>query len=76
MFTLGFYKAFLLLFFSCSIVFDCFVTSQTVAHQVALSIGFPRQKCWNGLLFPSSGGSSQPRDQTCVSCIARGFFIN
>ena len=26
--------------------------------------------------FPSSRGSSQPRDQTQVSCIVGGFFTN
>ena len=26
--------------------------------------------------FPFSRGSSQPRDQTQVSCITGGFFIN
>ena len=28
------------------------------------------------IAFPFSGGSSQPRDQTDVSCIAGGFFTN
>ena len=32
-----------------------FVTPQTVAHQVPLSVGFPRQRYWHGLPFPSSG---------------------
>ena len=31
-------------------------TSWTVAHQVPLSMGFPRQEYWNGLPLPS------PRD--------------
>ena len=30
-----------------------FVTSWTVAHQVPLCIGFPRQEYWSGLPFPS-----------------------
>ena len=34
-----------------------------VAHQAPLSIGFPRQKYWSGLPFPSPG-DFQPRDQT------------
>ena len=29
-----------------------FVTPSTVAHQASLSIGFPRQEYWSGLLFP------------------------
>ena len=35
---------------------DSFVISWTVAHQVPLSMGFPRQEYWSGLPFPS------PRD--------------
>ena len=34
-----------------------------------LSMGFSRQEYWSGLPFPS-----QPREGTCVSCIADGFF--
>ena len=32
-----------------------FVTPWTVAHQTPLSMGFPRQEYWSGLLFPSPG---------------------
>ena len=32
------------------------VTPWIVAHQAPLSMGFPRQECWSGLPFPSSGG--------------------
>ena len=32
-----------------------FVTPQTVAHQVPLSMGFSKQKHWGGLLFPPPG---------------------
>ena len=35
--------------------------------------GFSRQEYWSGLPFPPPG-SSQPRDQTQVSCIAGRFF--
>ena len=35
---------------------DSLETPWTVAHQTPLSMGFPRQQCWNGLSFPS------PRD--------------
>ena len=31
-----------------------FLTSWTVAHQVPLAMGFPRQEYWSGLPFPSS----------------------
>ena len=51
-----------------------FVTPWTVAHQAPLSMGFARQEHWSGSPWPPLGGSSQPRDQTqvsCTSCIAR-----
>ena len=37
-------------------------------------MGFSRQEYWSGLPCLPSGGSSQPRDQAHVSCIASGFF--
>ena len=46
----------------------------TVAHQAPLSLGFPREECWSGFLVPSPGELSLPKDQTCVSCTAGGFF--
>ena len=45
-----------------------FATPWTVVLQIPLSMGFPRQEYWNGLL------SSQPRDQTASPALARGFF--
>ena len=33
-----------------------FATPWTVAHQVPLSMGFPRQEYWSGLPFPSPEG--------------------
>ena len=32
-----------------------FVTPGTVARQAPLSMGFPRQEYWSGLLFPPPG---------------------
>ena len=48
------------------------------AHQAPLSIGFPRQKYWSGLSFPSPGTPSLPwaRDGTCVSCIGRQIIFH
>ena len=37
-------------------------------------MGFPRQEYWSGLPFLPSGESSQPRDRTCISCIADRFL--
>ena len=35
----------------CSVVSDC-ATPWAVARQAPLSMGFPRQEYWSGLLFP------------------------
>ena len=42
----------------------------TIAHQALLSMGFPKQEYWSGLLL-SSRGSSQPRDRNQFSCFGR-----
>ena len=52
-----------------------FCNPWTVAHQAPLSMGFPRQEYWSGLLFPSLGGSSPPRNQTSIFCVAGRFCI-
>ena len=63
----------LLLLFSSLVMFDSFATPWTVACQAPLSRGFSRQEYWSGLPFLLRG-SSWPRDQTHISCIASGFF--
>ena len=57
----------LLLLLSC-------VTPWLVPRQAPLSMGLSRQEYWSGLPCPPPGGSSQPRDQTQVSCIAGRSF--
>ena len=47
-----------------------FVTPWTVAHQVLLSMGFPRQEYWSQLPFPSPG-IFLTQGLTHVSCIGR-----
>ena len=37
-----------------------FGTLWTVVCQVPLSMGFPRQKCWSGLSFPTPGDPPDP----------------
>ena len=52
-------------------------TPWTVALQAPLSMGFPRQKYWSELPFPSPGDLSDPGIKpatSCVSCIAGRFF--
>ena len=41
------------LLFSHSVLSDCFATPWTVASHIPLYVGFPRQKYWSRLLFPS-----------------------
>ena len=54
-----------------SVVSDSLWPPWTVACQTSLSVGFSRQEYWIGLPFR---GSSQPRDQTQVSCTPGRFF--
>ena len=51
-----------------------FATPWTAAYQAPPSMGFSRQEYWSGLPFSFSRGSSQPRDQTRVSCILGRHF--
>ena len=44
---------------SCSVVSDS-VTPWTVAHQVPVSMEFPRQEYWNGSPFPLPGDLLDP----------------
>ena len=37
-----------------------FATLWTVGHQAPVSMGFPRQEYWSGLLFPSPGDLPDP----------------
>ena len=60
----------------CSVVSDS-ATLWTMIHQASLSMGFPRQKYWNGLRFPSLGNLPNPgiEPTSLVSlALARGFF--
>jgi len=50
------------------------VTPWTVALQAPLSMGILQDRIVEWVAMPFSRGSSQPKDQTQVSCIAGGFF--
>ena len=71
--------------YMCAWVLSCFSPVQlfaslwTVACQVPLSMASSRQEYWSRVAIASSRGSSQLRDQTCISCssfIAGGFFTS
>ena len=49
-------------------------TPWTVAHQAPLSMVILQARILEWVAMPSSRGSSQPRDQTQISCLAGGFF--
>ena len=49
-------------------------TVETVARQAPLSIGILQTRILEWVAMPSSRRSSQPKDQTQVSCIAGDFF--
>ena len=51
-----------------------FASSWTVARQAPLCMRILQPRIWEWVAMPSSRGSSQPRDQTQVSCIEGGFF--
>ena len=50
------------------------LTPLTVAHQVPLSMGFPRQGYWSGLPFPSPGNLPDPGIEPMSPAVADGFF--
>ena len=52
----------------------CFATPQTIALQVPLSMGFPKQEDWSGLPFPSPGDLPDPRIKPASPALAGGFF--
>ena len=51
-----------------------FAIPWTVACKSSLSMGFLKARILEWVAMPSFRGSSQPRDQTRVSCIAGRFF--
>ena len=51
-----------------------FATPWTVAHQGPLSMGFPRQECWSGLLFPSLRDLPDPGTEPKSPALADGVF--
>ena len=52
---------------------DASATPWTVAHQVPLSVGFPRQEYWNGLPVPSPEDLPGPGVETASSALAGRF---
>ena len=55
------------------VVSDSSATLWTVARQALLSMGFPRQKYWGGLPFPSPGDLPNPGIEPTSPALAGGF---
>ena len=53
---------------------DSSVILWTVAHQSPLSMGFPRQEFWHGLLFPSPGDLPSPGIEPTSPVLEGRFF--
>ena len=51
-----------------------FVTEQTVAHQVSLSLGFPGQEYWSGLPFSPPDDLPDPGVKLMSPALA-GIFL-
>ena len=51
-----------------------FATPWTVARQVPLSMGFPRQEYWSGLPFPSPGDLPDPGIEPASPALAGRFY--
>ena len=56
-----------------SVMSNSFATTWTVAHQAPLPMGILQARILEWVAIPSSKGSSWPRDQTSISCIAGRF---
>ena len=60
-------------------LFGCvwlFVTPWTIACQAPLLMGFPQVRILESVAISFSGGSSQPRDVTHISCIGSQSLYN
>ena len=64
----------MLLLLSYYVISDSFVTPQTVARQVPLSMGFSRQEYWSGVPFPSPGNLPDPGIEPTPPALAGRFF--
>ena len=60
--------------FSCSVVPDSFATPMGYSPPGSSVHGISQARILEWVAISSSRGSSQDKDQTCVSCTAGGFF--
>ena len=62
---------------TCSVAQLCLTlaTLRTVAHQVPLSMGFPRQGCWSRLLFSTPGNLPNPGTEPVSPALQVDFLL-
>ena len=60
--------------FSCQIVSDSFATLWILACQAPLSMGFPKQAYWSGLLLPPPRDLPNPGVEPASPALAGRFF--
>ena len=53
---------------------SCLILGDPIDCQAPLSMGFPSQEYWNGLLFPSPGDLPYLGTQPVSPALAGGFF--
>ena len=53
-----------------------FLFQLPVAHQALLSMGFPRQEYWSGLLFSPAGDLHHPGIRTHVSYVSVHWWVD
>ena len=63
------------LLFSRWVVSNSFAMAWNVAYEAPLSMGFPRQKYWSGLPFPSPGDLPNPGIKLASPSLTGGFFF-
>ena len=65
--------------YACAQSYPTLCGPMAVAHQAPLSMGFPRQKYWSGLQFPTPGDLPEPRiEPTSLEspALAGGFLYH
>ena len=65
--------------YTCAQSYPTLCGPMAVAHQAPLSMGFPRQKYWSGLQFPTPGDLPEPRiESTSLEspALAGGFLYH
>ena len=72
---MGIFVQYLKLYVLVAKSYSALVTPWTVARQVPMSIGFPRQEYWSRLSFPSSGDLPDPGTEPGSPALQADFLL-